>query len=229
MTLVERDGEVRSFHVANVTAKTLRPIIVKVVSRKSYLMTDDAATYIKMGREFSGHGSVNHSADEYVRGDFWHTNTVENYFSILKRGIYGVYHHVSEAHLKRYLVEFDYRYNNRDISDTERMAVQPKPPGGMPKLPYRDDPSIPETFVDSYHQAMFDGNVLRMELTVERYDQLKPPALPTGYAKTAVRLVIPAQLIPELYNNFAKFIAVIAQQGQVVMQGAPPPATPTKQ
>jgi len=122
MSLVERNGEVRSFHVANVTSKTLRPIIVKVASRKSYLMTDDAATYIKLGREFSGHGSVNHSADEYVRGDFWHTNTVENYLSILKRGVYGTYHHVSEAHLKRYLVEFDYRYNNRHITDAERAA-----------------------------------------------------------------------------------------------------------
>jgi transposase-like protein len=119
MSLVERDGEVRSYHVANVTAETLRQIIVKVASRKSYLMTDAAATYIGIGGEFAGHGSVNHS-DEYVRGDFWHTNTVENYFSILKRGIYGVYHHVSEAHMKRYLVEFDYRYNNRHLNDTER-------------------------------------------------------------------------------------------------------------
>ena len=113
MALVERDGEVRSYHVANVTAKTLRPIIVQTASHKSYLMTDEAKHYTKIGKEFYGHGTVNHSADEYVRGVFWHTNTRENYFSILKRGIYGVYYHVSEAHLNRYLAEFDFRYSNR--------------------------------------------------------------------------------------------------------------------
>ncbi|MGD0533045.1 MAG: IS1595 family transposase [Methyloceanibacter sp.] len=122
MTLVERDGEARSFHIANVRAKTLRPVIVKVASRASYLMTDENKAYIKVGREFAGHGSVNHSKDEYVRAAFWHTNTAENFFSILKRGIYGVYQHVSEAHLHRYLTEFDFRYNNRKITDSERTA-----------------------------------------------------------------------------------------------------------
>src|SRR5215204_1366687 len=66
-------------------------------------------------------GEVNHSANEYARAHFWHTNTVENYFSLLKRGIYGVYHHVSEAHLHRYTAEFDFRYNTRRISDRERL------------------------------------------------------------------------------------------------------------
>lgn len=120
MTLVERDGEARSTHVADITAKTLRPKIVTVADRKSYLMTDELRSYIPIGKEFAGHGTVNHANEEYVRGVFWHTNTVENYFSILKRGIYGVYQHVSEAHLHRYLGEFDFRYNNRKISDTER-------------------------------------------------------------------------------------------------------------
>jgi transposase-like protein len=122
MALVQRGGEVRSFHVANVTAKTIRPMIVKVASRASYIMTDESMVYPKLGREFKGHGTVNHSQDEYVRAGFWHTNTIEGYFSILKRGVYGVYHHVSEAHLKRYLVEFDFRYNNRHITDAERAA-----------------------------------------------------------------------------------------------------------
>jgi len=125
MTLVERDGEARSQHVADVTAKTLRPKIVTVADRKSYLMTDELKSYIGVGKEFSGHGTVNHSNDEYVRGVFWHTNTVENYFSILKRGIYGVYQHVSEAHLHRYLGEFDFRYNNRSglgVNDAARAA-----------------------------------------------------------------------------------------------------------
>ena len=89
VSLVERDGEIRSYHVANVTAETLRPIMVKIASRKSYLMTDESTVYPKIGAEFSGHGTVNHSIEEYVRGMFWHTNTAENAFSILKRGIYG--------------------------------------------------------------------------------------------------------------------------------------------
>ncbi len=123
--LVERKGKVRSFHVPAVNAKTLRPILVTQVSRKSYLMTDDSTVYPTIGREFAGHGTVNHSIEEYVRGGFWHTNTVENYFSILKRGITGTYHHVSQQHLKRYLAEFDFRYNERSglgVSDAERAA-----------------------------------------------------------------------------------------------------------
>ncbi len=118
--LVERDGSVRSFHVPAVNAKTLRPILVTQIDRKSYLMTDEAGAYIRVGREFAGHGSVIHSIKEYVRGGFWHTNTVENYFSILKRGITGVYQHVSQDHLKRYLGEFDFRYNTRHLTDWER-------------------------------------------------------------------------------------------------------------
>ncbi len=119
-TLVERDGEVRSFHVTNVNSKTLRPIIVKHASRKSYLMTDDSAVYPKIGREYAGHGTVNHSAEEYVRGSFWYTNTVESYFALLKRGMMGSFHSVSEAHLYRYLAEFDFRHNTRAMSDAER-------------------------------------------------------------------------------------------------------------
>ena len=119
-TLVERDGEVRSFHVTNVNSKTLRPIIVETASRKSYLMTDESNVYTKTGKEFSGHGTVNHSAKEYVRGSFWYTNTVESYFALLKRGVYGNFHSISEAHLHRYLSEFDFKYNTRALSDAER-------------------------------------------------------------------------------------------------------------
>jgi transposase-like protein len=113
VALVERDGRVRSFHVPNVTAKSLKPVIVANVHKATYLMTDDSAIYPAIGREFGGHGSVNHSAGEYVRGIFWHTNTVENFFSIFKRGVYGCYFHVSEAHLHRYAAEFDFRHNHR--------------------------------------------------------------------------------------------------------------------
>ncbi len=84
----------------------------------------EAPRYQKIGDEFAGHGTVNHSIEEYVRAFFWHTNTAEGYFSILKRGIVGTYHHVSAEHLHRYLAEFDYRYNKRvalGVSDRERM------------------------------------------------------------------------------------------------------------
>lgn len=120
VALVERGGEVRSFHVTNVNSKTLRPIIVKNASRKSYLMTDESPVYPKIGNEFSGHGTVNHSANEYVRGTFWYTNTVESYFALLKRGMMGSFHSVSEAHLYRYLAEFDFRHNTRAMTDGER-------------------------------------------------------------------------------------------------------------
>ena len=139
LSLVERDGQVRSFHVANVSAKSLRPIIVTNVNRASYLMTDESNIYPAIGKEFSGHGSVNHSAEEYVRAVFWHTNTVENYFSIFKRGIIGVYHHVSEVHLHRYAVEFDFRYNRRSslgINDAERAAAAVRGIAGK-RLTYR--------------------------------------------------------------------------------------------
>jgi ISXO2 transposase-like protein len=124
-TLVERGGEARSRHVANVSAETIRPLIVTVASRKSHLRTDESGVYWAIGEEFKTHKTVVHSADEYVRDDV-HTNTVEGYFAILKRGIYGTYHHVSEAHLHRYLAEFDFRYSNRSklrIEDAERAAT----------------------------------------------------------------------------------------------------------
>jgi transposase-like protein len=117
-------GKVRSFHVPHVNGKTLRPILVAQVSRKSTLMTDEGGQYFHVGKEFARHEKINHSADEYVRGDA-HTNTIEGYFSILKRGIIGTYHHVSQQHLKRYLAEFDFRYNERSalgVDDKERAA-----------------------------------------------------------------------------------------------------------
>lgn len=123
VSLVERDGRVRSFHLKTVTAKTLRPILVTQIDRKSYLMTDESTVYVKTGEEYAGHGTVNHSAKEYVRhGNWMHTNTIESFFSLLKRGLHGSYHHVSQQHLKRYLAEFDFRYNERKSSDAERTA-----------------------------------------------------------------------------------------------------------
>jgi transposase-like protein len=119
--LVERGGNARSFHVANINARTLRPLIVTNVDRASNLRTDKARSYIEVGREFASHKSVDHRF-EYAKGDN-HSNTVENFFSIFKRGLIGTYHHMSEAHLSRYTAEFDFRYNTRKISDGERAAL----------------------------------------------------------------------------------------------------------
>jgi transposase-like protein len=121
-TLVERGGRARSERIANVTGKTLRPILVKNVSRKSTLMTDTAGGYMELGKEFARHEMVDHGKGEYVRGDAY-SNTVESVFAVLKRGVYGTFHHVSEAHLHRYLAEFDFRYNTRaalGVTDVER-------------------------------------------------------------------------------------------------------------
>lgn len=124
VALVERDGNVRSFHVANVNAKHLRSLIVTNVDRASHLMTDEAMVYTTVGREFAGHSVVNHSAKQYVtHGGFKHSNTAENFFSIFKRGVIGTYHHMSEAHLGRYTGEFDFRYNTRKMTDAERADI----------------------------------------------------------------------------------------------------------
>src|SRR3954449_3275316 len=124
-SLVERGGKVRSRHVADVTAKTLKPILVDAIAKDTNLRTDQSPVYTDIGTGFARHATVNHSIKEYVRGDA-HTNTVEGYFSIFKRGIYGVYHHVSAEHLKRYLGEFDFRYNHRialGFDDETRAAI----------------------------------------------------------------------------------------------------------
>jgi len=137
MTLVERDGESRSFHIANVRAKTLREKIVTTVSRKSHLMTDELGSYEKIGQEFSGHGTVCHSANEYARlGGFIHTNTAECRFSLMKRAVFGTHHSVSEAHLPRYLAEWDFKFNARKMKDGERAALALKGIEGK-RLTYR--------------------------------------------------------------------------------------------
>ncbi len=141
-SLVERGGRVRSFHLANVNAYNVREVLTAQVHAETMLSTDEAGHYKRAGREFARHETVQHSALEYVRGDA-HTNTIEGYFSILKRGIYGTYHHVSPAHLRRYLAEFDFRYNERaalDVDDTQRAAKALKGVVGK-RLRYRQPDS----------------------------------------------------------------------------------------
>ncbi len=121
VALVERDGKTRSFHVANVTAATLRPIMEKHIDARTSIMTDESSVYPSIGEGFANHHSVNHSDEEYVRlGGYVHSNSAESHFALLKRGIMGNFHNISEAHLHRYLTEFDFRANTRKLSDCER-------------------------------------------------------------------------------------------------------------
>lgn len=112
LTLVQRGGNARSFHVDGHSIASIVPILRTNIRRESDLMTDEALHYRAVGKEFASHGAVTHSKDEYVRGSI-HTNTVEGYYSIFKRGMKGIYQHCAEKHLHRYLSEFDFRYSNR--------------------------------------------------------------------------------------------------------------------
>ena len=122
LTLVERGGKSRSFHVDDATLKTVTPIVRQNIARETALMTDEAGQYIHMHEMFVSHETVNHSEEEYVRGNV-HTNTIEGFFSIFKRGMKGVYQHCGEKHLHRYLAEFDFRYNERRVEDTQRAQI----------------------------------------------------------------------------------------------------------
>lgn len=112
LTLVERGGSARSFHVDGTRLHDIAPIVRANISQHAALMTDEAVHYKSLGKDFARHEAVNHSADEYVRGEA-HTNTAEGFFSVFKRGMKGTYQHCKEKHLHRYLSEFDFRYNNR--------------------------------------------------------------------------------------------------------------------
>ena len=138
VSLVERGGNVRSFHVERATVDSVREILFNNVSRKSELFTDESKLYTSTAKAFAAHDTVVHSKNEYVRGNV-HTNTIEGVFSIFKRGMKGIYQHCGEAHLHRYLAEFDFRYNNRTalkVSDRERTEKAMKGIEGK-RLTYR--------------------------------------------------------------------------------------------
>jgi transposase-like protein/DNA-directed RNA polymerase subunit RPC12/RpoP len=120
--LVERGGKVRSFKTERVTANNLKGMIRQHVAKDSTIMTDEFLAYKGLGKEFAGHQTVNHGSGEYVNGNA-HTNSVEGYFSILKRGINGIYQHVSNKHLSLYLNEFNFRYNARQLDDSSRTIL----------------------------------------------------------------------------------------------------------
>lgn len=122
VSLVERGGKVRSFHVENADKPTVVGIVTGNIAKEARLHTDESRLYIGADQHFASHETVNHTAKEYARGDV-NTNSVEGYFSIFKRGMKGVYQHCGENHLHRYLSEYDFRYNNRvalGIGDAER-------------------------------------------------------------------------------------------------------------
>jgi transposase-like protein len=138
LTLVERGGVARSFHIDSTSIANIAPILRANIGRETALMTDEASHYKEPGRDFASHDAVNHSAYEYVRGHIT-TNTVEGYYSIFKRGMKGVYQHCAEKHLHRYLSEFDFRYSNRvalGVNDGERADLAIKGAAGK-RLTYR--------------------------------------------------------------------------------------------
>jgi transposase-like protein len=126
MSLVERRPEgarIRSFHVAGTARADLMPIIEIHVHPATHVMTDEAVQYAALSKSFEGHDFTRHGSGEYVRDGFIHTNTVEGYYSVFKRGMVGIYQHCAEHHLHRYVAEFDFRYNNRvrlGVNDTQR-------------------------------------------------------------------------------------------------------------
>ena len=122
LTLVERGGEARSFQIDGASIAQIRPIVRANIDRETKLMTDEWPVYPRVAAEYAGHDVVRHKDKEWGRGEA-HTNTIEGFFSIFKRGMKGVYQHCAEHHLHRYLAEFDFRYSNRiklGVDDKER-------------------------------------------------------------------------------------------------------------
>jgi len=136
VAMVQRNGSVRAMVMPTVNAKNLGKAIRENIDPSARLMTDEAPYYKKVGKEYADHQSVNHSAHEYARGDAT-TNTVEGFFSILKRGINGTFHAVSKKHLHRYVSEFEHRYNTRKLTDGERIVATIRKAEGK-RLIYKD-------------------------------------------------------------------------------------------
>ena len=142
LTLVERGGSARSFHIDSASIANMKPIIQANVAREAAIITDELTAYREIGAAFKSHDTVNHSKDEYVRIEpefVITTNTVEGFYSIFKRGMKGVYQHCGEKHLHRYLAEFDFRYSNRSALGVEDMERADKLAAGIvgKRLTYR--------------------------------------------------------------------------------------------
>jgi hypothetical protein len=132
VSILQRDGQVRTRHFERVTLDNLKPMIEEVIDKSAHIMTD-SSSLLAAAPTGQKHSAVNHTKKEYVRhedGVCITTNTVESYFAIIKRGIDGIYHHVGKAYLDQYLREFDYRYNVRKMNDNDRFALAVKKTGG---------------------------------------------------------------------------------------------------
>jgi transposase-like protein len=136
VSLVERDGEKRSVVVPNVTGATLRKVLREHVSANARLMTDERRSYIPAGEHCASHEAVSHRQGEYFRAPDITTNSVESSFALLKRGLVGTFHHVSEQHLQRYATEFDFRWTHRKTTDMERAKAALRGISGK-RLTYR--------------------------------------------------------------------------------------------
>src|SRR5687767_13401659 len=121
VALIQRGGAVRAMVMPVVTSQSIRDALVENVESSARLMTDEGRYYTNVGREFAYHGRVKHSAFEYVRGDD-HVNTAENFFSRLKRQLYGTHHAVSKQHLHRYVAEVVFKHNTRNMEDGDRVV-----------------------------------------------------------------------------------------------------------
>lgn len=117
--MAERGGEIRANSVEHADGKTLKPIIRENVDPNAVISSDEFGAYHGLDKEFKDHQIVNHGQKEYVNG-IAHTNTIEGFWSMLKRGVYGIYHHVSKQHIDKYVDEFEYRYNTRKTKDSQR-------------------------------------------------------------------------------------------------------------
>ncbi len=143
LTLVERGGTSRSFHVDGAKASDLLPIIKANVDPKTHIMTDEAGQYASLKKHFAGHDFVQHGKSEYVRGNV-HSNTVEGFYSVFKRGMKGIYQHCGEQHLHRYVAEFDFRYSNRvklGVDDAQRTMTALRRIVGK-RLTYKGSPVL---------------------------------------------------------------------------------------
>jgi transposase-like protein len=134
-SLVERGGRVRSQVMKHVTGKNLKAVLKANVEPASTIMTDELPAYRRATKDFASHQAVNHSVREYVRG-LAHTQSVDGFFSLLKRGVVGTFHHISEQHLPLYLAEFDHRHNTRFLTDGERTVIGLKKANGK-QLTYK--------------------------------------------------------------------------------------------
>lgn len=152
VSMLQRDGNVRSKHVQRVTAENLRPMIQEAVDESAHIMTDTSTVLASVPKQHQ-HSQVNHTVKEYVRyegGLAITTNTVEGYFGIIKRGIYGIYHHIGKPYIDQYLREFDFRYNVRRLNDQDRSVLAIKKTSGK-RLTLREPKEL-RTAVQALHK-----------------------------------------------------------------------------